>query len=338
MRRKFICFLLMAVLLLSCSANAFAADGYDPNRKCSIGLVLLDQKYKLPVAGAEFEVYHVADVGINTDNNLNYSYTQPFKNCGIALNDPELADKLSSFVEENTVASKKMVTDEFGEANCIDLKQGMYLLKHVGGAEGFSRCRPFMVMLPVQNGSEFQYDVNAAPKADVAKLVTVNINVVWNVDKTTEIPNNVTVDLLRDGVVVESAVLGTGNNWKIRYPDMPDSDAYSVIELNVPKGFTVSYKYEFVPARLIVPSSSRNSQYGIPGALSEARYSLVPLNKTVTLNEENLQDCHNFTIINTATLAQTGQTIWPIPVLAAVGLLFLAVGFVILRKPEKDDA
>lgn len=45
-----------------------------------------------------------------------------------------------------------------------------------------------------------------------------------------------------------------------------------------------------------------------------------------------------FTVTNTSKLAQTGQIIWPIPVFALTGLVFLMAGFMILRKPGKQDA
>ena len=73
---------------------------------------------------------------------------------------------------------------------------------------------------------------------------------------------------------------------------MPESDAYSIIEVDVPKGFTATY-----------------SQSG-----------------------------YVFTVTNTASLAQTGQLIWPIPVLAMAGLCLIAVGIVVLRKTRNNNA
>ena len=76
------------------------------------------------------------------------------------------------------------------------------------------------------------------------------------------------------------------------YTDMPESDAYSIKEVNVPKGFTATYK----------------------------------------------QNAYVFTVTNTSTLIQTGQLIWPIPVLALIGVLFIAVGSMLLQKKRKTNA
>ena len=82
------------------------------------------------------------------------------------------------------------------------------------------------------------------------------------------------------------------NNWQVTYTDMPESDAYSVKEVDVPKGFTATYK----------------------------------------------QNGYIFTVTNTSTLIQTGQLIWPIPVLAVGGMLFIAVGIMLLQKKRKTNA
>jgi hypothetical protein len=100
------------------------------------------------------------------------------------------------------------------------------------------------------------------------------------------------VQLLRNGVVVETATLSDQNNWQVTYTDMPESDVYSIVEVNVPRGFTATY-----------------SQSG-----------------------------YVFTVTNTASLVQTGQMIWPIPVLAMAGLCLITVGTIVLRKTRNENA
>jgi hypothetical protein len=96
---------------------------------------------------------------------------------------------------------------------------------------------------------------------------------------------------LRNGNVVKTAILHAQNNWQVTYAGMPESDAYSIKEIDVPKGFTATYsKTEYV-----------------------------------------------FTVTNTAALIQTGQLIWPIPVLAISGMLFIAAGIMLLQKKRKTN-
>ena len=136
------------------------------------------------------------------------------------------------------------------------------------------------------------YDINASPKTDVAKLTDITIEKVWNTDASTKAADSVTVQLLRDGVVVETATLSEQNNWRIIYSDMPESDAYSIVEVNVPKGFTATY-----------------SQSG-----------------------------YVFTVTNSASLIQTGQLIWPIPILAMAGLCLITIGASVLKKTRNTNA
>jgi LPXTG-motif cell wall-anchored protein len=100
------------------------------------------------------------------------------------------------------------------------------------------------------------------------------------------------VQLLRDEIVVQTAILHEGNNWQVTYTDMPESDAYSIKEVDIPQGFTATYK----------------------------------------------QKDYVFTVTNTSTLAQTGQLVWPIPVLAFAGVLLIGMGGLLLQKKREQNA
>lgn len=43
------------------------------------------------------------------------------------------------------------------------------------------------------------------------------------------------------------------------------------------------------------------------------------------------------TVMNTATLIQTGQLSWPIPVLGGLGVLLIAYGLFAMRKKRKNE-
>lgn len=291
MGRKLIVPVLIAMLLLSWAAPA-AAEGFDPGRSGAITITLADPADGCPVAGAAFEVYHIASVDINAEQKLNYTYLEPFRTCGIPLDDPDLPIRLSAFVQEHPVPAIRIVTDAHGTAACSGLPLGLYLVKQVGDAEGFAACTPFLVTVPIQSETGFAYDVDASPKTDVVRLVTITVRKVWNTDGFSELPDSVTVQLLRDGSVVETAVLSADNDWQAVFADLPRSDGYSIREVGIPKGYTATY-------------TGHNWE---------------------------------FLVTNTPSLAQTGQLVWPIPVLAAAGLGFLLLGYLLLLKREGSDA
>ena len=241
--------------------------------------------------GAELSIYHVATVSLNTRGNLSYVYTADFAETGISLTDPELAAKLDAYLSENEVPSIRLITDETGTAS-RHLPLGLYLIRQTNTVEGFASCTPFLVTLPAETEDGYVYEVNATPKAEVAKLTDITIKKVWNTDASSKATDSVTVNLLRGDQVVQTAVLSDDNNWQITYTDMPESDAYTIEEVDVPKGFTATYK----------------------------------------------QRGYVFTVTNTSTLIQTGQLVWPIPVLAFAGVMLIGAGSVLLRKKRSHDA
>lgn len=291
MSRKIIIFCLTILLISTCSYTVFAEE-YNPNLTGSISVTLTDKKQSEAIVGAEVSLYYVATVIMDENGNLIYDYTNDFKQLDCAIDDAELATKLDAFVSHHNVPSTKIITNIDGAAMCNGLPLGLYFIKQTGAVEGFAPCTPFLVTVPNEKDGEYLYDVNASPKTEVARLVSITIKKVWNTDKSTEAADSVTVQLLRNGNVVKTAILNMQNNWQITYADMPESDTYSIKEVNIPKGFTATYK----------------------------------------------QEDYVFTVTNTSTLIQTGQLIWPIPVLAISGMLLIAVGIILLQKKRKTNA
>lgn len=290
-RNKLISFCLLAWILAVLPLTAMAQQ-FEPGRPGSISVALVSQDGTKPMEGAELSVFHVATVGADENGTLFYAYTDVFTGCGAKLDDPDLVKTLEAFVAGKHIPARKIVTDAQGKGSCENLPLGLYFVQQTGAAEGFAPCPSFLVTLPMKTDSGFRYDVDASPKTDVEKLVSVTVRKIWNTDKSAAIPKSVTVQLLRGDTVVATATLSNDNDWQITYPDLPENDGYSVKEVNVPKGFTATY--------------------GKKG--------------------------YTFTVTNTPSLAQTGQLIWPIPILAMAGIFFLLIGFFLLWKTENHNA
>ena len=291
MSRKIIIFCLTILLISTCSYTVFAEE-YNPNLTGSISVTLTDKKQSEAIVGAELSLYYVATVIMDENGNLIYDYTNDFKQLDCAIDDAELATKLDLFVSQHSIPSVKTTTNINGTAMCAELPLGLYFIKQTGAVEGFAPCTPFLVTVPNEKDGKYLYEVNASPKTEVTRITSITIKKVWNTDKSTEAADSVTVQLLRNGNVVKTAILNMQNNWQVTYSDMPESDTYSVKEVDIPKGFTATYK----------------------------------------------QQDYVFTVTNTSTLIQTGQLIWPIPVLAISGMLLIAVGIILLQKKRKTNA
>lgn len=240
MRNKIISFCLIAVLLIALPITAYAQN-LDFNRLGSIRVTLLEKNGTSPIVGAELSIYHVATVELNASGNLSYTYTKPFEACGAVIDDPELATKLDQFLNTHSITATKAVTDSLGTATCAELPLGLYFVKQTNTVAGFAPCKPFLVTVPLLSDGVYHYDVEATPKTEVAKLTSITIKKVWNTDETSKVPDSVTVQLLQNGAIVKTATLNAQNQWQVTFPDMPESDDYSVQEINIPQGFTVTY-------------------------------------------------------------------------------------------------
>lgn len=285
MRRKLVS-VCMILWLIAAMPLMVSAQNFDPNGYGSLTVTVQDQSK--PLKGVELSVYYVATVKLNSENNLIYRYTDDFEDCGTEIDNPSLAEKLDTFVKQNAVTASKIVTDADGKAVLNGIPLGLYFVMQTNSVAGYAPCVSFLVKVPYKNGDDFVYNVQAAPKTDIERLTDITIKKVWNTDESTKTADKVTVQLLKDGAVIETATLSEANNWKVTLKDMPESDSYSVVEVNVPKGFTPTY-----------------SRIG-----------------------------YEFTVTNTAFLIQTGQLVWPVPVLAMAGLVFITLGAVALRRQE----
>ena len=291
MGHKLIAVLLAAWMLLVMPVTVLAAE-FDMDRVGSISVTLMEPEGKKPIEGAELSLYHVAEVSLNSENKLSYTFTGEFENCGCPLDDPELSGKLELFIQAEPVDARRIETDANGTAVFTELPLGLYFVRQTNTVAGYAPCTSFLVTIPNDGSEGHVYDVNASPKTDVVKRTDISIRKVWNTDASTEAAQSVTVRLMRDGAVIETAVLSEENNWQVVYTDLPESDAYSIVEVDVPNGFTATY--------------TRNG--------------------------------YDFTVTNTAALIQTGQLVWPIPVLAMAGLCLIAVGTTVLRRTRDDHA
>ena len=243
MRRKIFALFVSALLMLTLITTAFAAE-FDPEKKGSVSVTLLEQYDKTPLAGAELSLYYVATVGVKTNGNLTYNYTEAFADCGVAIDDPDLASRLGAFASQNNVESVKLVTDEKGSATIRDVELGLYLICQTDDIEGYAPIAPFLASVPVKTADGYEYDVTASPKTEVARLTSVTIKKIWNTDASASAADSVTVQLLHGENVIETVILSEKNGWKVTFEDMPESDAYSIKEVDVPKGFTATYKQE----------------------------------------------------------------------------------------------
>lgn len=282
---------LFVLMLMVSLVFSVSAEEFDPSRLGSITITLRNQQDKLPVAGGEIALYKVADAKL-ADYNLAFAFTGDFRDCQLPIENYHIADfaqKIASYIEEHKIQGTAALTDGNGVAKFADLTQGLYMVAQTNAAEGFSAFAPFMVQLPITLDSQWVYDIDVTPKVDILRYTDITVQKVWNDDNgagATQRPDSVKIQLLRGGKAVDTVTLSQENGWKHTWTHFVQRDDYSVKELDVPKGYKVTYK----------------------------------------------QNGFQFTVTNTATLVQTGQLSWPVPILVISGLVLIAAGYVLIQR------
>ena len=326
-RRKRTLVLLAAVLCLLTSV-AQAAGSIDLTRKPTLTLTYRDGKTAL--SGAKFSIYRVADA----DETGELTVRSEFDEFDLDIrgkNDRrwrEMAQTLESYVlrRELTPADSGK-TDKTGmltfPTQGKTLAAGLYLgigERHTQGGNGYD-AEPFFVLLPTQDleNNEWVYDVSAnvkfgkTPVPDDGDTVTRKVLKVWDDDGAEDSrPQEITVELLRNGKVYDTVKLSEKNNWRYTWLDLDADARWSVTEKTV-SGYTVSITREGIT--FVVTNTKKPDRTDTPDT------PVKPSNPSKPSSPAK------------PTLPQTGAVWWHVEALALSGLVFLILG-ALDRKTE----
>ena len=310
--------LLLVFMLLPVSALAAGRIDLDQD----VGLTITYQDHGTPLYGAVFNIYLVATV----DAYGELETTEQFKIFNVDIPGKAddtwraLASTLEGYVlRDNIVATDSGKTDRNGQiafpTGGKRLTAGLYLVlgeRHTQDGYRYD-ATPFMVMLPSldKENNVWSYDVAVSPKFDRSKIpgssgddtITRKVLKVWE-DKGQEKdrPEEVIVQLLRDGKVFDTVTLNAANNWRYTWTALDNGYSWTVVEKE-----TDNYTVEV-------------TQEGITFVVKNTHNEDIPDEPTTPTKP---------------TLPQTGQLWWPVPVLIAAGLLFIVIG--LLRRRGAAD-
>lgn len=248
--------LLLAVLIaaLLLSGSAVAAGSMD--RDCSLTISYCDDG--IPVSGAGFSLYLAATV----DASGSLRATQAFSRFPVRFQGEDDGWKALASTLEGYVLRDKLdpagsgATDGQGQLSFPSggqkLTPGLYL---VLGSRREQNGRvydpqPFLVMLPTldKETGERIYRVRVSPKyevrPDVPGVVSRKALKVWR-DEGQEAnrPKDITVQLLRDGRVYDTATLNADNSWRYVWEELDGAFRWTLVE-EAPEGYTVEITRE----------------------------------------------------------------------------------------------
>lgn len=246
---RLLCLLLCTVLAGLLFIGVFATVG----NQCQL---VLDYHYQdTAISGAAFRIYRVAD--LNSDKELNY--TDAFSDFHLNADQLLQAGKeLFNRVEDKGLTpDKQLITDTDGIALANDLAPGAFLLVCEPAVVGdFVYYSDMQVVILDEDVLTLIPKSIRLPMGE--RLISIQAVKIWD-DRGYENkrPNEITVRLLKDGKIFESAVLSETNGWSHTWNDLLPNVRWTVKE-EVPKGylatveqtgnvFTLTNQYKNIP-------------------------------------------------------------------------------------------
>lgn len=296
--------LLTLLIVVICPISVLASGADD-----TASLTIMFTHEKQPVAGINYRIYRVADRGLEM--------TELFSGYSVTLKDLDsqgltaAAATLAAYAaRDNVPADAEGATNARGGLNFSDLLFGVYLVVgdlHTGEDGIIYIPQPFLVQIPyVDEAGNVTYDVVAEPKYDIryeGEELAYRVLKIWDDNGRKERPTEIVVQLLCDGKIYEEVTLNAENNWRYAWSGLDAAHVWQITEKTVPDGYTVKVEQQGIT--LTVTNTYENpDEPGTPPPSSGGG------NK----------------------LPQLGQLWWPVPILMALGVMFMTTGFVVRRR------
>lgn len=257
-----------------------------------------------------FRLYHVATV----DASAAFTPVAPFDGYSISLRNDlsssewqDLANTLTSYAEADHLSAVATGETRLRTVTFSGLRAGLYLVvgQSVSIDEQICTPKPTLIVLPNRNDAGWwDYDVTMTPKWDISPVEHRDLTVlkVWDDSDAYDRPVSVEVELYSDGMLHDTVTLSKANNWRHTWTALDTRYTWTVIERNVPEGYTVSISAE---DQLIVITNIRTT----------------PPVKPVDPD-----------------LPKTGSDWTPVTVLAGIGIVLFCLGWLRQRGSKGESA
>lgn len=300
-----LCLLLAAVLcFVGLSCPVYAKTKVETDENCTI-------RIQYQAADTEFSIYRVADI----TEEYRFAVTGEFAAYPVDFQTleseewKELAETLAAYVKRDQLKPLRTgVTDQHGTLMFDDLPVGVYLVigEQTREEDVIYRCKAFLAFVPLETETgEWDYEPEYIPKfsENPVGLEDRTVMKIWKDEgHEKDRPKEIWVQLLKNGIIQEETVLNEKNNWMHTWKDLSSEDSWQIVEKNVPEDHTVSISEEGTLIRVV---------------------------NTWTGEQTKQPD-------QPEKLPQTGQLWWPVPLLAAMGLLCFLIGLIRRRMDHES--
>ena len=312
MKRFLACALLLIILLPFC---AFASSARD------LGNITVEYCHDgVPIKGASVNLYRVAsfsdDGGYSPEEAFSF-YGIDYKNIGENSRASDAVLLRSFVIADKIKPSVTVTTDQNGRAVFEDQKTGLYLMtcEKIAQDGYFYTMTPALISVPSLdgNGAGVTYDIEVFPKSLSEKKPDVTpddkkdleVIITWDDEgEEDKRPDEVRVELLRDGEIYDRVKISKKMKWRHKWKGLDEyNDDGSKVEWTVIERLTSDHIITIEIEKDTIIINNRLSE-DIPGG-------------------------------DEPIIPQTGQLWWPVPALAALGLLMIIFGVAAKKKDEK---
>ena len=301
---------------------------------------------------AEFSLYRVADMTEHRE----FTLAGRFADCPVSLENLDTegwktaAQTLAVYAEkgkaEGTITPDRIgMTDENGDLKWENLGTGLYLvLGSKTEDETYTyEPPPLLTALPNWENDTWNHNVTLNPKFDKTKkpdkpTTKIAALKIWEDDgQEDKRPESIEVQLLKNGEVYDTQTLNKENGWKYTWDKLPAEFQWSVMEKEVSDSYRVTYENEnmkngkrwVIRNKVIVPPTPTSTPSETPTPTPSAAPTVTP--STTPMPSDTP------TPLPSKSLPYTGQTWWPVPILACAGIAAFSIGWIRRRKWEKKN-
>ena len=312
--------LVLGVILTLAFTTAFTvnADNAAHTEKLTVSCFKNDVALK----GMRWNIYRVAEILPNNS----YQLSGKFAEYKVNINNIDTSQMIAAAETLETYATvddiKPLFTGVINKDGIVEydkLTYGVYLLSGIPITIDNKYYLPtpsIIVIDDTLNGEDdirYNYNIKAVPKVKVLAAsdryynFDGTVKLYWEKDREEERPKQVETVLLKNGTEFKSVVLNSENNWSYTWKNLSTRYEWSVIERQVPSGYTVSYVKNEIN---IDPEDP--GQHDIEFIIKNTG-DYVPTETTTAAPAEKLP--------------QTGQLWWPVPVMSAAGMIVFIAGW-----------
>lgn len=279
--------------------------------------------------------------------------------------DAETVAEVAEALRRKTIVNKidkrdEGYTNSAGAVTFSGLEDGLYLVWGDILNVGDTTYIPSAIFFEM-NGDEAA-ELNAYPKIVLGRLsgrsYNYSVRKVWLNDENQpwNRATSIIVELYRDNAYYDEVELSEDNDWTYEWDDT-DEHIWFVYEKDIPAGYTVSYKdntYQYLIINTFEDDTNESSTTDTQTTATTTETTTVDTQTTASSESTDKTNTTSSSKTTTATTVkttttpppstttvttekapQTGQLWWPVPALAAGGLLCFGVGLTLRKKDDE---